>query len=103
MIDLAIKIIAAVFIVLAVVSVKLFEKDDGAEKAAYASMIPDSIWESVDIADDDADLMILRTEIEQIERDLVAIQLGENDGNGDRELAELEMKLIEINSDFWKG
>ena len=48
--------------------------------------------------------MIFATEIEQIEDELMSLQLGEDDGNGDSKITELEMELIEINnSDFWKG
>jgi len=32
-----------------------------------------------------------------------ALQSGEDTANGDSTIAELEMELIEINSDFWKG
>ena len=34
---------------------------------------------------------------------MLALQLGENGGNGDIAVTELEMDLIETNSDFWKG
>ena len=106
--------VAAAVVILAAISVKLFEsrpsatgrdeKDNGEfERPAYALMIPAAIWESDDIATDDADLAILTAEIEQIEGELLALQLDENSGNGHIDLAELEMELIEINSDFWKG
>ena len=96
--------VAAVFIILAVISVKLFEKGDGEpEKLITASIASDMIWESDNIASDDVDLATLFAEVEQIERDLLAVQLGENNGNGNRKLVELELELIEINSDFWKG
>jgi len=68
------------------------------------SIIPTAIWESDDITAADADLAIFTTEIEQIEDELMSLQLGEDDGNGDSSVSELEMELIEINnSDFWKG
>ena len=96
--------VAAVFIILAVIGVKLFEKGDGEhERTLYASIIPKTIWESDDIADDDADLATLIAEIEQIEGEALALQLDENDSNGNIAVTELEMELIEINSNFWKG
>ena len=96
--------VAAVFIVLAVVSVKLFEKGgDGEGGLVEASLIPSVIWESKDIAADDVDLAILTAEIEEIENDALALESGENGGNGQGDLVELEMELIEIDSDFWKG
>jgi len=96
--------VAAVFIILATVSVKLFEKGDGEpEKLVTASIIPRAIWESDDVADSDAELAALTAEIEQIEGEALALRLGENGGNGNRAVTELEMELIEIDSDFWKG
>jgi len=95
---------AAAVVVLAVVSVKLLEKDGGRiERPVRASIMPLTIWESEDVTVDDADLATLIAETEQIESELRALQLGEDGGNGDRELVELEMRLIEIDSDFWKG
>ena len=88
----------AVVIFVAVVSVKLLERGGGEPKrVATASIIPAAIWES-----DDADLAILAAEIEQIEGRVQTLQLGEDGANGDRDLIELEMRLIALDSDFWK-
>ena len=96
-------VVAAVVIIVAVISVKLFEKGGGeSEGVSYASKIAEVIWEGDDIADD-AELAILTAEIEQIEDEVLALRLGENGGNGSIAITELEMELIEINSDFWKG
>ncbi len=97
--------IAAAVIILTAIGLRLFDKG-GVEPngVQYASIIPTAIWESDDIAAADANLAIFTVEIEQIENELLALQLGEDDGNGDRSITELEMELIEINnSDFWKG
>jgi len=97
--------IAAVVIFITGIGLRLF--DSGAPEPGsvkYASIIPTAIWESDDIAASDADLVMFITEIEQIEDELLALQFGEDDGNGDSTITELEMELIEINnSDFWKG
>jgi len=97
--------IAAAVIFITAIGLGLF--DNGAHEPGpvqYASIIPAAIWESDDIAADDADLVIFTIEIEQIEDELLALQLGEDDGNGDSTITELEMELIEINNnDFWKG
>lgn len=95
--------VAAAFVILATVSVKLFEKGGEQQKVATASMLPSVLWDSEDIAADDVDLAILTAEIEEIESEALALELGENGGNGLAELAELEMELMEIDSDFWKG
>lgn len=95
--------VAAAVIVLAAMMVRLFEKGGGQSEILSASLIPREIWESDDIATDDAELVILTTEIERMEDEVVALELGENGSNGDRAAEELEMELIAINSDFWKG
>ena len=95
--------VAAAFLILAVVSVKLFEKGGEQRKVIAASILPSVLWDSEDIAADDVDLAILTAEIEEIESEALALELGENGGNGLAELAELEMELMEIDSDFWKG
>ena len=71
-------VIAAVFILLATISVKLFEKG-GSEhrKTVHASIIPNAIWESDNIAADDADLATLTAEIKQVESDMLTLQFGE--------------------------
>ena len=96
--------VAAGFILLAAIGVKLFEKGRGEpERLASSSIMPKAVWESERLADDDVNSAALIAEIEQIESDLLAVQLGENGGNGYEAVTELETELIEINSDFWKG
>ena len=98
--------IAAAILIVAAVSLQLFHQKDApspGEVVYSASLMPTAIWESNDIATDDEDLADFTTQIEQIEDEVQALQSGEEPGNGDSTLAELEMELIEINSDFWKG
>jgi hypothetical protein len=98
--------VAAGFIILAVIGVKLFEKNKvEPERVAADSTIPKAVWESECLADDSADSATLIAEVEQIESDLLAVQLGENGGNSHETVTELEleMELTDINSDFWKG
>ncbi len=107
-------VVAAAVIIVTAISVRLFESRPSAtggdekgegepEKVIAGSVIPESLWESEDLAADDTDLAILADEIEQIEGDILTVKLGENGGNGGEDLTELEMELIAINSDFWKG
>jgi len=97
--------VAAAILIVAAVSLQLFQKEAPMPREVVysASLIPTAIWESNDIATDDEDLADFTTQIEQIEDEVLALQSGEDTGNGDSTLAELEMELIEINSDFWKG
>lgn len=96
--------VAAALILITAISVKLFEKSNGKPgKIAATSTMPEIIWESDNTAAEDADLATLTAEVEQVESEILALQLGENNGNGYGAVTELEMELIEINSDFWKG
>jgi len=95
---------AAAVIVVASISVRLFDKSGGGPgRVTYAEMIPEALWESRDISADYVELATFAAEIEQIESEVLTLQLSENGGNGDRAVSELEMELIEIAGDFWKG
>ena len=93
---------AAVVLIAVLVGRNLFEQ--GATPAVTANeMIPTEIWESSDLAVDDAELAVLNAEIDQLENELIALRLGETGGNGTGELTELEMELIVVDNEFWKG
>ena len=82
----------------------LFEKVNvESSKVSYASIIPAAVWEGDDIAVDDTDLAKYTVEIEQIENELTALQSDEEDLDSDSTITEMEMELMEINSEFWKG
>ncbi len=69
----------------------------------FASLVPAALWESDDVTTADADLAMLTAEVNQIESELVAVRLDEGWTNGNGKTSDLEMELIEVNSDFWKG
>jgi hypothetical protein len=97
---------AAVILFVAAISLQLFQKaptTPSGEVFNIASLIPTAIWIGNDITVDDEDLAVFTAQIEQIEDEVQALQSGEDTGNGDSTLTELEMELNEINSDFWKG
>ena len=93
---------AAAILVISAISLSLFDKNREPVPRQYGSIIPTSIWESDDITTDDADLAIYTIEIEQIEDELRSLQSGEDIGDSDSSLSELEMELVAINNDFWK-
>lgn len=70
---------------------------------SFASIIPAAVWESHDIAAEDLDLVYFTSEIRQIEAQMQAIEAGETEMRGSNALDELEMELIAIESEFWKG
>ena len=96
----------AAVIILAGLGARLFDNGGGVSGmngTASMVIIPEVIWESEDIADSDESLAALTAEIEQIQEDVLALQLNEDTSNGASNITELEMELIAINSDFWKG
>jgi len=97
--------VAAVFVAIAWVGVKLVGRAELGQQPErpIIAMISQEIWQSGNVADDDPDLAILSAEIEEIPIRLLAIRSGEQaNGNGSA-LVEIEMELIEIESNFWKG
>jgi len=95
--------VAAIVFILTAISIKFLEKGDETTRMYTTSIIPTAIWESEDIAADDTDLAILTAEVEQVADDVLSLRMGGNGGNGQSAVTELEIELIEIESDFWKG
>ena len=95
---------AAAVIILAVISAELFKQDSGERgEVSAASIIPAAIWEGEDIAVDDAELATLIDEVEEIEGEILALQLGEESDNDVGQITEVQTELIEVNGNFWKG
>ena len=98
--------VAAAVIILTAISVQFFKNGGRPEtpgRLAQASLITTAIWESDDIATDDVNLATFTAEIEEIENEVLTLQSGERGSNGESTIVELEIELIEISSDFWKG
>jgi hypothetical protein len=96
--------VAAVVVVATAMSLMFLEKGEHERaEVTTASMMPRAIWESQDIVADDADLAVLTAEIEQVEEEALSLELGQNGGNGEKSVVELEIELIAIETDFWKG
>ncbi len=95
---------AAAVVIVAGISATLFDRT-GREpgRLTMASLISTAVWESDDVTADDENLAFFATEIEQIENEVVALESGEDTSESDSTIAELEMELIVISSDFWKG
>ena len=68
-----------------------------------AAIIPDAIWESSNLGEDDLDLAMYVSEIEEIESEIRTVRLDEFFNENGIEAVELEMELDDIDSDFWKG
>jgi len=61
-------------------------------------LIASSVWEGAD----DADVTVLKAEIENIQSELSGAQ-SDDGGNGSNDIGDLETELIEVNGDMWKG
>jgi hypothetical protein len=96
--------VAAAVIIVTTVSFKLFERSGsiGDKKEAYTATAASAVWGSEN-SDDDSETATLKAEIEQTAQEVSALQLNENNGNGRSDIMDLEMELIEIDSEFWKG
>lgn len=94
--------VAAAVVVLALVGVHL-SRGPSRQTGYYASLLPTAIWESNNITTDDADLALFTTQIEQIKDEMLGLESGQVNGENENSVAELEIELIQISSDFWKG
>ncbi len=93
----------AAAIVVAVLIGQLGRGPGNGPPIAYASIIPAAVWESDDIACDDPDLVYFTSEIRQIEAQMQALEAGEGETTGSGMVEELEMELMRIDTEFWKG
>jgi hypothetical protein len=96
---------AATVMIITAIGLKLVDKgpttNNEQDNKQFASL-PPKLWDSPDITTDDAELADYAIKIEQLEQELRALQSGEDTGNGESSLTELEMELVAINNDFWK-
>jgi len=96
--------VAAAIMIGAVFMIRWLERRPTEQATArYAATIPARVWESSDITKDDADISVLTAEVEAIENELGNRQMKETIGNGSAAAGDLELQLIEIGGDIWKG
>jgi len=88
--------VAAAVIIITAINTNWFEKsiDVGpGQGIQVASVFP---WESYDIE-------AFNTEVEQIEDELMDLESGRENLDSNSDISEMEMELIVIAGDFWKG
>ena len=95
---------AAAVIILSVIALKVFENRsvDQPDKT-YAATIPDAIWEGGSVRTDDPDIAVLSDEIDNVADEISAVLLSDKNGSSDSAVYDLEMQIIEMSADFWKG
>jgi len=93
--------VAAVFIILASVSITLYVRDSRPEGDVW--MMPPAVWDSDNIAADDMDLAVFTAEVDQLEIEFTTLERAENGGDGRSAVTELEMDFVAISNDIWEG
>ena len=91
---------AAVLMIAAILFVGHFNRPS---EMPIAAIIPDVIWQSNDLSEDDSDLAMYASEIAEIESEIRTVRLDEFFSENGTEITELEMEIDDIDSDFWKG
>lgn len=95
--------VAAAIVIIATISTMLLNENSTQPQGRVpASLIPTSIWESNDIAADDAKLAAFAAEVELIESEVRSLEYGDGVRDRSRTLEELEIEVILVSSDFWK-
>jgi len=95
--------VAAVFIVLASVSINLYVRDTRPEKPRYVPLLSPAFWDSENIVADDPDLAVLTAEVDELEIEFATLESGDDGGNGRSDITELEMDFVAISTDIWEG
>lgn len=94
--------VAAAVLIVGVLSVRLY-RPDWFQTSQRQLAMDAAVWETDDIAEADPELAVLAAEIDQVENKIVTLQFDNINGIEYEVESDLEMELIEIDSDFWKG
>jgi len=95
--------VAAVFVVLAAVGVRMLREGNGPLEIVQGPIMSARLWDSENVAADDRNLVVLTTELDELEVEFAILESGENGGNGGSAITELEIDFAEINTNIWEG
>ena len=95
--------IAAAAVIMIVVGLSIYNHQRSTGRIGFASLIPAALWETDDITSDDVELAYFTSEVDHLEAQIQAVENGDADTNGSGVLNEMEMELLQIDTDFWKG
>jgi len=95
--------VAAVFLVLAAVGVRMLKEGGGPVARSRGPIISAKVWESENVAADDRNLAVFSAELDGLEVELTTLESEENGGNGRSAITELEIEFAEINRNIWEG
>jgi hypothetical protein len=95
---------AAAIIILVFISSRFIEtKPKKVTDVSIATLIPEALWESEDIAADDPKLSSLIEQIETVESELLAINVADNGHAETTDFWEMENGFTENETDYLKG
>ena len=89
---------AAIVVVSVLTLIRYGNPPNSHQTGMVAASIPSRVWEGAD----DADVTVLKAEIENIQIELSGVQSNDS-GNESNDIGDLETELIEVNGDMWKG
>jgi hypothetical protein len=95
--------VAAVFIVIAAVGVRMLKEGSGPVELVQVPIISAKVWDSENVAADDRNLAVLTTELDELEFEFANLESEENGSNGGSAVTELEIDFAEINTNIWEG
>jgi hypothetical protein len=87
---------AAIVVVSVLTLIRYGNPPNSHQTRMVAASIPSRVWEGAD----DADVTVLKAEIENIQSELSGAQSDDTSGTA---VGDLETELIEVNGDMWKG
>jgi hypothetical protein len=96
--------VAATILILSAASIKIIDNrhlKQSTTKIAVA--IPDSAWEGSDISTNDSDIAVLSAEIDNVADEMSGVYNSDKNGSSAAAVSDLEMQIIEVSADFWKG
>ena len=90
---------AAMIVISVLVLMRYGNQQNNQQTRLVAASIPASVWEGAD----DADVTVLKAEIENIQSELSGVQSDNTGTSGNTSVGDLETELIEVNGNMWKG
>lgn len=96
--------VAAMFVVLAAVGIKILKPGAEPNAPTYGPIISAAVWNSDNVAAEDRNLVILTTELDELEMEVMTLERTDNgDFIRNSTITELEMDFAEISDNIWEG
>lgn len=94
---------AAAVIMIAFVSVQMLEHKAIEPMQVATTKVISYVSENTELFYDDTELETLNAEVEQVRNEIAMSEWDTTNDNLDSDLIDMEIGLIDIDSDFWKG